>query len=72
MSIELPLDSMTVAEKVQLLEAIWDNLCHRSTDYQSPQWHRDILEERRQQMAEGKLTVSSWEDAKARLSKLGQ
>jgi putative addiction module component (TIGR02574 family) len=61
---------MTVAEKVQLLEAIWDNLCQHTGDVQSPQWHREILEERSRQLAAGKITVSSWEEAKARLSKL--
>ncbi len=32
MSIELPLNTMTVAEKIQLLETVWDNLCHESGD----------------------------------------
>ena len=30
MSIELSLNTMTVAEKVQLLETVWDNLCRES------------------------------------------
>ncbi len=38
MSIELPLDTMTVAEKVQLLETVWDSLCRESGDVHSAGW----------------------------------
>jgi putative addiction module component (TIGR02574 family) len=72
MSIELPLDTMTVAEKVQLLETVWDSLCRESGDVRSPGWHRDVLEERTRRLQSGQATVSSWNDAKARLLKVGQ
>ena len=32
MPLELPLNTMSVGEKVQLLEQVWDNLCHQSGD----------------------------------------
>jgi len=32
MPIELPLNTMSVEEKVQLLEQVWDNLCRQSGD----------------------------------------
>jgi putative addiction module component (TIGR02574 family) len=73
MSAELPpLDKMTVAQKVQLLEAVWDDLCRDRGDVRSPEWHRDVLEERTRQLETGQAKVSSWADAKARLLKLGQ
>ena len=73
MSTELPpLDQMTVAQKVQLLEAVWDNLCRETGDVRSPEWHRAVLEERTRRLETGQATVSSWADAKARLLKLGQ
>ena len=72
MSIELPLNTMTVAEKVQLLETIWDSLCHESGDVKSPQWHREVLEERTRRLETGTATVSPWTEAKARLLKIGQ
>jgi putative addiction module component (TIGR02574 family) len=72
MSIDLPLDSMSVAEKVEAMERIWSSLCQKPGDVQSPEWHKDVLEERTRRLASGEATVSTWSDAKARLLKLGQ
>ena len=60
MSVEIPLDRMTVAEKVQLLEAIWDSLCRQTGDVQSPDWHREDLDERRRRLESGQATIASW------------
>ncbi len=72
MSFEIPLDTMTVAEKVRLLEQVWDSLCTRSGDVRSPEWHHEVLEARRRRLAEGRATVSSWDDAKTRFMELGR
>ncbi len=72
MSIELPLENMTVAEKIQLLETVWDNLCRHSGDVKSPEWHQEVLQERTQRLQSSKATVSSWSDAKARFLNAGQ
>ena len=72
MSIELPLDSMSAAEKLQLMETIWSSLCQNPGDVQSPEWHKEILAERTRRLQSGEATVSSWNDAKARLQRLGQ
>jgi hypothetical protein len=72
MSIQLPLDTMTVAEKVQLLETVWESLCRESGDVRSPAWHREVLDERTRRLQSGQATVSSWSDAKARLLKVAQ
>ncbi len=72
MPIELPLNTMTVGEKVQLLEQVWDNLCQQSGDVRSPEWHAAILHERKRQIENGTMTVSPWSEAKERLQKLGK
>ena len=72
MSIELPLDTMSVAEKVRLLESVWDSLCAKTGDVQSPEWHREVLETRKRRLEEGRATVSPWGEAKARLLDLGR
>lgn len=72
MSLELQLNTMSVAEKVQLLEQVWDNLCRESGDLRSPEWHAAILRERHRQIENGTMKVSSWDEAKVRLMKLGQ
>ena len=72
MPIELSLNAMTIGEKVQLLEQVWDNLCQQSGDVRSPEWHSAILQERQRQIENGIMAVSSWSDAKERLQKLGK
>ncbi|NLS92409.1 MAG: addiction module protein [Planctomycetaceae bacterium] len=72
MSSEIPLDTMSVAEKVRLLETVWDSLCANSGDVRSPEWHREVLEMRKRRLEEGRATVSPWVEAKARLLDLGR
>jgi Putative addiction module component len=72
MNIDSPLDAMSVAEKVQLLESVWQSLCLHSGDVASPEWHQTILEERRTRLEDGRASISSWADAKARLLQVGQ
>jgi putative addiction module component (TIGR02574 family) len=67
MSIDLPLETLSVAEKVRLLESVWQSLCSHSGDVQSPEWHREVLEARNRRLEDGRATVSSWGEAKARL-----
>jgi putative addiction module component (TIGR02574 family) len=72
MSLELPLDTMSVSEKAQLLERVWDNLCRHSGDVRSPEWHAAILKERQKQIEDGRMSVSPWSGAKERLQNLGK
>lgn len=72
MAHNISLETMSVPEKIQLLEQVWDDLCRRSGDVQAPDWHKEVLAERRQRLEDGRATISSWEDAKARLMRLGQ
>ncbi len=65
MSITLPLDKMTVLEKIQTMESLWDDLCHHnSKDISSPAWHKEILSEREKSIKTGKSSFIDWEQAK--------
>ncbi len=72
MSTDISIASMSVAEKVRLLESVWESLCGHPGDVQSPEWHREVLEDRRRRLEDGRATVSTWADAKARLMQLGR
>jgi putative addiction module component (TIGR02574 family) len=72
MSTDISIETMSVAEKVRLLESVWESLCARPGDVQSPEWHREILEDRKRRLEDGRATVSAWADAKARLMQLGR
>ena len=67
MSTDFSTETMSVAEKVRLLESVWESLCAHSGDVQSPEWHREVLEDRKRRLEDGQATVLAWFDAKARL-----
>jgi len=71
MTIRLPLDTMSISEKLQVIELVWDSIRRNPDDAPSPDWHAELLAERTQRLANGDATVSSWEDAKKRLNGLG-
>ncbi len=63
----LPLDQMTIAEKMRAMEALWNDLSRHAESFESPAWHADVLRERDHRVAEGKEAYISWEDAKREL-----
>ena len=69
MPVTLPLDEMTVAEKLQLMEALWENLSRNADALESPEWHREVLEDRQRRIASGEAHFSEWEQAKADIRK---
>ena len=65
MPLTLPLSEMTLEEKLQAMEALWDDLSRNSDILESPSWHEDILRERQQRLADGEASFMDWEQAKA-------
>lgn len=67
MSISLPLDTMTLADKLAAMELLWANLSQRHAELPSPAWHPEVLDERRRLVADGQLKFLDWETAIADL-----
>ena len=61
---------MSVAEKLQAMEAIWADLTRHSPDDAVPSWHGDVLAERERRLAAGEEVVMDWEEAKKRLRRV--
>jgi putative addiction module component (TIGR02574 family) len=68
-AIDLPLSDLTLAQKLQLMEALWDDLGKHEQILESPQWHESVLQDREDALAAGKASVSGWEEAKKRIRK---
>lgn len=64
MPINLPLKEMTLQEKLAVMELIWEDLVRTPDSIESPAWHRDVLEEREQRIAERKSQFTDLEKAK--------
>ena len=39
--------NMSMIERLQAIEAIWDSLLNEESEIESPEWHQDIFEERK-------------------------
>jgi putative addiction module component (TIGR02574 family) len=63
----LPLDKMTVAEKLEVIDRVWDDLRRNAESVPTPEWHKRILEDRRKAYERGEIDYSDWEDAKAEI-----
>lgn len=67
MTISLPLDEMAVEEKLQLMEAIWDDLSRHADEMEPPAWHGKVLKELEAAIERGEETFEDWETAKRRI-----
>jgi len=60
----IPLEKMSVEEKLQVMESLWDDLCSRADGMASPAWHGDVLAEREATTKRGEDGFEDWEAAK--------
>ena len=67
MSITLPLAEMTTAEKLDVMEALWTDLSREEGNLPSPDWHRDVLDQREARRQSGEEAPIEWEAAKREL-----
>ncbi|MEK7286379.1 MAG: addiction module protein [Nitrospirota bacterium] len=67
MSINISLKEMTLHEKIAAMELLWDDRARSPEAIASPAWHKDILDERRQQITEGSAQFADWEADKAEI-----
>jgi len=63
---EIPVSSMTTAEKLEAMEQLWASLQVQG-DFSPPEWHRRILEERQKRIDRGEVSFSSLEEVRERL-----
>jgi hypothetical protein len=63
MPITLPLDQMTVKEKLAIMELLWEDLTRTPGAIESPPWHKDVLDKR----SAGTAHFTDWEKAKTRI-----
>jgi hypothetical protein len=67
MEITLPLENMTIAEKLRVMETLWRDLTRDEEQLESPKWHGEVLRERAARVEQGKESFMDWETAKTQL-----
>jgi putative addiction module component (TIGR02574 family) len=63
----LPLDEMTIAEKLQVMEELWQSLCQGQTEELSPPWHAEVLKDRETRSSQGKEKILDWNEVKEKI-----
>ena len=63
------ISKMSVLERLQTMEALWDSLTHESTEVQSPEWHGDVLSKRKERIESGNANFISLEELKLKSDK---
>jgi putative addiction module component (TIGR02574 family) len=64
---ELRLSEMTVAEKLALMDALWDDLSRNAEELPTPAWHCEVLVKREEEIANGTARFIPLEEMEARL-----
>jgi hypothetical protein len=67
MGLTLRLDKMTLLDKLQAMEKIWDDLCRSTKAIPSPTWHADVLRAREKRIQEGSSCFTDWAEAKRKI-----
>lgn len=65
----LAMDQLTTAEKLRIMEDLWDDLCRHAEKIPSPSWHQEVLSEREKSLSKGSEAFTDWEIAKKRIRK---
>jgi hypothetical protein len=67
MAYTLPLTTMSVSEKIQMMETLWENLTQQSQDITSPTWHQDLLLQREKLLENQQDNFVDWNEAKKQI-----
>ena len=61
----LEIERMSMIDRLQAMEALWDSFKGEKSEIDSPEWHRDILEKRKRKIKNGKAEFISLEELRA-------
>ena len=63
----LQIDKMTIAEKLRIMELLWDDLCRTPEQIPSPDWHEEVLRAREERITQGNAEFTDWTEAKEKI-----
>ncbi|MDY0300821.1 MAG: addiction module protein [Trichlorobacter sp.] len=68
--ISIPLNDMTLQDKLLAIELLWGSISKESTDEISPVWHKNELERRMATVNKKESTFEDWDAVKQELQDL--
>jgi putative addiction module component (TIGR02574 family) len=60
---------LPVSEKIQLMEALWQDLRERFDQMDLPQAHKDLLDQRRLRVKQGTAKLLDWDAVKSTIGR---
>jgi len=58
------IQQLPLTEKLQIMEAIWEDLRLQADQVPVPQWHKDLLDARRKAVDENREEILEWDEIK--------
>ena len=65
----IQIEQLTVTEKIQFMESLWESLCAQTENIVSPAWHDQVLQEREAALQNQADGFVDWEAAKQAIRK---
>jgi putative addiction module component (TIGR02574 family) len=62
------IERMSVAERLQAIELLWNSIARSNSSVSSPSWHQDVLSARRTKVDSGEGHFLSVSELRARLN----
>ena len=56
---------MGILERLRTMEELWNSILYEGSEIETPEWHREIVEERKRKMENGKAEFISIDKLKA-------
>ena len=61
------ISKMSITERLQAMEQLWDSLCQGGSDVPSPSWQAEVLADRKRRAERGESRFLTLDQLKARL-----
>jgi putative addiction module component (TIGR02574 family) len=67
--IKQELSQLTNAERIELLNAVWESIENKDEEIESPAWHGEVLAQREAEIASGEAKFLSLDELKERFGR---
>jgi hypothetical protein len=61
------IDKMSLAERLRAIEQLWEAVCRETGEIASPEWHRDVLADRKARAERGEAKFLTLAQLRTRL-----
>ena len=58
------LEKLPVADRIQIVEDLWDSIARSNAEVPIPQWQKDVLGSRKRNYLQNPSSVQTWERVK--------